>query len=83
MPPPTTLTGYYTNAKTYADNAVTFLQARVTQANADLATAQAALATATSNLAADQQATPPCGSRCPRRRCPPTPRTSSPSCSRT
>ena len=56
MPPPTTLTGYYTEAKTYADNAVTSLQARVTQANADLATAQAALATATSNLAADQQA---------------------------
>ncbi len=55
MPPPTTLTGYYTEAKNYAGNAVTSLQARVTQANADLAHAQAALATATSNLATDQQ----------------------------
>jgi hypothetical protein len=56
MPPPTTLTGYYTEASTYADNAVKSLQARVTQANADLADAQAALAKATSSLAADQQA---------------------------
>jgi hypothetical protein len=55
MPPPTTLTGYYTKAKNDADNAMTSLQARVTQANADLAHAQAALATATSNLATDQQ----------------------------
>ncbi len=54
MPPPTTLTGYYTEAKTDADNAVTSLQAKVTQANADLATAQAALAQASANLAADQ-----------------------------
>jgi trimeric autotransporter adhesin len=56
MPPPTTLTGYYTEASTYADTAVTSLQAKATQANAGLATAQAALATATSKLAADQQA---------------------------
>jgi hypothetical protein len=56
MPPPTTLTGYYTEASTYADNAVSSVQATATQANADLAAAQAALAKATSNLAADQQA---------------------------
>jgi len=56
MPPPTTLTGYYTEAKTHADKAVTFLQATVTKANAAQASAQAALATATSDLAADQQA---------------------------
>lgn len=56
MPPPTTLTGYYTEASTYADNAVMSLQARVTQANANLTTAQAALAAATSNLTADQRA---------------------------
>jgi hypothetical protein len=56
MPPPTTLTGYYTEASTYADNAATSRQATVTQANADLATAQAALATATSNLTTDQRA---------------------------
>jgi hypothetical protein len=56
MPPPTTLTGYYTEAKTDANNAVTSLQAAVTKANADLAHAQSVLATATANLAADQQA---------------------------
>ena len=56
MPPPTTLTGYYTEASTYAGNSVTSLQAAATKSNAGLTTAQAALATATSNLAADQRA---------------------------
>jgi hypothetical protein len=55
MPPPTTLTGYYTEASTFADNAVTSLQARVTQATTNLKTAQDALAAANERLTADQQ----------------------------
>lgn len=56
MPPPTTLTGYYSQASTGADNAVTTLQATVSQANAGLAAAQAALGTAVASLTADQSA---------------------------
>jgi hypothetical protein len=57
MPPPTTLTGYYTEASTYADNAVKSLQTEVGQATDNLGTARGVLATATAKLAADQGAT--------------------------
>ena len=55
MPPPTTLTGYYTEASTFADNAVTSLHARVAKATKDLGTAQGVLTAANERLAADQQ----------------------------
>jgi hypothetical protein len=56
MPPPATLTEYYTKASTAADAAATSLNATVTQANQNLANAQTALGQATSSLAADQTA---------------------------
>jgi hypothetical protein len=56
MPPPTTLTGYYTEAKNDADKAVASLQDKLTLANAQLAAAQNTLAKAALTLAADQRA---------------------------
>jgi hypothetical protein len=56
MPPPATLTGYYTKASTDAGNAVTSLQATVSQANDALVTTQTAIGQATASLTADQTA---------------------------
>ena len=84
MPPPTTLTGYYTKAK------------HRRRQRRDVPSGQRSRRRTPTwrpprprwprpprTWRRTSRATPRCGSRCPRRRCPPTPPTSSPSCSRT